>query len=56
VLSYNLEEFVNYCPMMGKKFSGLATRSIERMAFELALKWSCPYIFSTARKSRLEGA
>ena len=29
---------VNYCPMMGRTFFGLTTRSIERMTFELAIQ------------------
>jgi hypothetical protein len=39
VLPYNLEEeLVSYCLMMERKCCGLTTRSIKRMAFELAIK------------------
>ena len=32
------EELVSYCIMMERKFFGLITRSLKRMAFELAIK------------------
>jgi len=39
VLPYDLEEeFLSYCLMMEPKFFGLKTRSIKRLAFELAIK------------------
>jgi hypothetical protein len=44
VLLYNLEELVSYCLMKERKFLGLVTRSITRMAFVLAIKngLTCP--------------
>jgi len=57
-MPYNLaEKLVTYCLMMDRKFFGLTTRrSVIRMAFELAIKWSCPFIVSTTRNSRLKVA
>jgi hypothetical protein len=38
VLPCNLEELVSYSLMIERKYFGLTTRSITRMAFELAIK------------------
>jgi hypothetical protein len=56
VLPCNLEKLGRCCLMMERKFFGLTTRIITRMAFELAIKWSCPSIVGTTRNSRLEAA
>jgi hypothetical protein len=55
VLPYSLEEeLFGYCQKMERKFLGLTTRSIKRMAFDLAIKMVLPSIVKTTRKSRLE--
>jgi hypothetical protein len=57
VLPFNLEEeLISYCLMRERKFFGLTTRSVKLMAFELAIKWSCPSVFGTTRNRRLEVA
>jgi len=38
VLPYDLKEEVSYCLMTERKFFGLTTRSIKRMAFELVIE------------------
>ena len=49
-LLYSLEEeLASYCLMMGRKFIGLITRSIKRMAFELAIKKVLPIHFQYSK-------
>jgi hypothetical protein len=47
VLPYNLEEeLVSYCLMVERKFFGLITRDMKRLAFELAIKNGLAHPFS----------
>jgi hypothetical protein len=43
VLLYNLEELVSYCLMKERKFFGLTTKSIKRIAFVFAIKMGLPF-------------
>jgi hypothetical protein len=46
LLPYNPEEeLVSYCLMMERKLFGLSTRSVKRIAFELAIKMVLPVQF-----------
>ena len=53
MLSCSLEEqIVSYCLMKEREFFGLTTRSIKRMAYELATKMALPVHFQYNREEQ----